>query len=203
MTVLALAFGIGALNGLRSFTPPAVTAWAAHLRWVKLQGALALIGSVPVVAIFTLLAAFELVADKMPWIPDRTTTMKPRRARRHGRADRRMRCRGRRTVGGHWSRLWRRRQHGGRLRWLSRPQAFGTSAGRAGYICRAGGGPDVRSRRSMGSDEIPIAVSFPVNMRFQRIRRRVTPGFMYLFVPGFLHSWRLAATNQCRNNFRW
>jgi len=75
MTVLALAFGIGVLNGLRSFTPPAVTAWAAHLRWVKLQGALALIGSVPVVAIFTLLAAFELVADKMPWIPDRTTTM--------------------------------------------------------------------------------------------------------------------------------
>src|SRR5215831_11321383 len=75
MTVLALAFGIGVLNGLRSFTPPAVTAWAAHLRWVKLQGALALIGSVPVVAIFTLLAGFELVADKTPWIPDRTTTM--------------------------------------------------------------------------------------------------------------------------------
>src|SRR5215831_8995372 len=75
MTVLALAFGIGVLNGLRSFTPPAVTAWAAHLRWVKLQGALALIGSVPVVAIFTLLAAFELFADKMPWIQDRTTTM--------------------------------------------------------------------------------------------------------------------------------
>jgi len=75
MTVLALAFGIGVLNGLRSFTPPAVTAWAAHLRWVELQGALAVIGSVPVVAIFTILAAFELVADKMPWIPDRTTTM--------------------------------------------------------------------------------------------------------------------------------
>jgi len=75
MTVLALAFVIGVLNGLRSFTPPAAAAWAAHLRWIKLQGALALIGSVPVVAIFTLLAAFELIADKMPWIPDRTTTM--------------------------------------------------------------------------------------------------------------------------------
>ena len=75
MTVLALAFFIGALNGLRSFTPPAAAAWAAHLRWIKLQGALALIGSVPVVAIFTLLAAFELVADKMPWIPARITTM--------------------------------------------------------------------------------------------------------------------------------
>ena len=75
MTVLALAFFIGVLNGLRSFTPPAAAAWAAHLRWIKLQGALAVIGSVPVVALFTLLAAFELVADKMPWIPARITTM--------------------------------------------------------------------------------------------------------------------------------
>jgi uncharacterized membrane protein len=75
MAVLTLAFVMGVFNGLRSFTPPAAAAWAAHLGWIKLQGALALIGSVPVVAIFTLLAAFELVADKMPWIPDRTTTM--------------------------------------------------------------------------------------------------------------------------------
>ena len=74
MAVLALAFVIGVLNGLRSFTPPAVAAWAARLRWINLPGVLALIGSVPVVVIFTLLAAFELFADKMPWIPDRTTT---------------------------------------------------------------------------------------------------------------------------------
>jgi uncharacterized membrane protein len=75
MAVLSLAFVIGLLNGLRSFTPPAVTAWAAHLRWIKLQAPLAIIGSFPVVASVTLLAAFELVADKMPWIPNRTTTM--------------------------------------------------------------------------------------------------------------------------------
>src|SRR3989454_1961241 len=75
MIILALAFVIGVLNGLRSFTPPAAAAWAAHLRWIKLQGALALIGSVPAVAIFTLLAAFELFADKKPWIPDRITAM--------------------------------------------------------------------------------------------------------------------------------
>ena len=75
MTVFALASVIGVLNGLRSFTPPAAAAWAAHLGWIKLQGPLALMGSVPAVAIFTLLAAFELVADKMPWIPDRITTM--------------------------------------------------------------------------------------------------------------------------------
>jgi uncharacterized membrane protein len=75
MTVLALAFVVGVFNGLRSFTPPAATAFAAHLHWIKLKGPLTLIGSLPVVAIFTLLAAFELFADKMPWIPDRTTTM--------------------------------------------------------------------------------------------------------------------------------
>ena len=75
MTVFALAFVIGVLNGLRSFTPPAAAAWAAHLGWIKLQGPLALMGSVPAVAIFTLLAAFELFADKKPWIPDRITAM--------------------------------------------------------------------------------------------------------------------------------
>jgi len=71
MTILLLAFLIGVLAGLRSLTPPAVTAWAAHLGWLKLPGALALVGSVPAVAILTLLAAGELVADKRPWIPNR------------------------------------------------------------------------------------------------------------------------------------
>src|SRR5262245_53024946 len=73
MTVLALAFMMGIFNGLRSFTPPAVTAWAAHQRWITLQGLLAWIGSLPVVALFTLMAAFELFADKTSWVPDRTT----------------------------------------------------------------------------------------------------------------------------------
>ena len=73
MTILLLAFFIGVLNGLRTFTPPAVTAWAAHLGWLKLEGTLSLIATVPSVAIFTLLAAAELVADKMPWIPNRTS----------------------------------------------------------------------------------------------------------------------------------
>jgi hypothetical protein len=34
--VLALAFGIGVVAGLRTFTAPAVTAWAAHLHWLNL-----------------------------------------------------------------------------------------------------------------------------------------------------------------------
>jgi len=70
---LVLAFLIGVFAGLRSLTAPAITAWAAHLGWLKLRGSLALIGSILSVAIFTLLAVVELVADKLPKTPNRTS----------------------------------------------------------------------------------------------------------------------------------
>jgi uncharacterized membrane protein len=70
---LVLAFLIGFFAGLRSLTAPATTAWAAYLGWLKLQGSLALIGSIFSVAIFTLLAVVELVADKLPKTPNRTS----------------------------------------------------------------------------------------------------------------------------------
>jgi uncharacterized membrane protein len=72
MFALALAFIIGFFAGLRSLTAPAVTAWAVYLGWLRLERPLALIGSLPSVAIFTLLAAVELIADKLPQTPDRT-----------------------------------------------------------------------------------------------------------------------------------
>src|SRR6185312_815724 len=74
MTLL-LAFLIGLFTGLRSLTPPAATAWAAHLGWLKLERPLALIGSLPAVIIFTLLAVVELVADKLPNTPSRTAPL--------------------------------------------------------------------------------------------------------------------------------
>jgi uncharacterized membrane protein len=43
-----------------------------HLGWLKLDGPLTLIGSLPSVVIFTLLAVVELVADKLPQTPSRT-----------------------------------------------------------------------------------------------------------------------------------
>ena len=70
---LSLAFLIGFLAGLRSLTPPAAVAWGAHLGWLKLQGFLALLATVPVVAVFTLAAVSELVVDKLPKVPDRTS----------------------------------------------------------------------------------------------------------------------------------
>ena len=49
MTLL-LAFLIGFFAGLRSLTPPAATAWAAYLGWLKLERPLSLVGSAPAVA---------------------------------------------------------------------------------------------------------------------------------------------------------
>jgi uncharacterized membrane protein len=71
--VLAFAFGIGLTAGLRSLTPPAVVAWAAHLGWLNLNNSpLAFMGSIIAVVIFSLLAVFELFADLQPSTPKRT-----------------------------------------------------------------------------------------------------------------------------------
>jgi uncharacterized membrane protein len=70
--VLFFAFLIGMFTGLRSLTPSAATAWAAHLGWLKLQAPLAWLGSLPAVVLFTALAIGELVVDKLPKAPSRT-----------------------------------------------------------------------------------------------------------------------------------
>jgi uncharacterized membrane protein len=74
LTVVALAaFGIGIVAGLRSLTAPATTAWGAHLNWLSLAGTpFTFMGSTAAVAILTLLAIVELVADKLPSTPSRT-----------------------------------------------------------------------------------------------------------------------------------
>jgi len=71
--VLVLAFGIGITAGLRSLTAPAVLAWAARLGWLNLHGtSLSFMGSTAAVAIFTIPAVVELVADQLPSTPART-----------------------------------------------------------------------------------------------------------------------------------
>jgi uncharacterized membrane protein len=70
--ILLLAFLIGILSGLRSLTPTAAAAWAAHLGWIRLQSPLAWLGSLPSVILFTVLALGELIADKLPKTPSRT-----------------------------------------------------------------------------------------------------------------------------------
>jgi uncharacterized membrane protein len=70
--VLLLAFLIGVVGGLRSLTAPAAVAWGAHLGWIHLNKArLHFLGSTAAVAIFTLFAVVELIADKLPSAPSR------------------------------------------------------------------------------------------------------------------------------------
>jgi uncharacterized membrane protein len=71
--VFAFALGIGFAVGLRSLTPPAVVAWAAHLGWLNLSNSpLAFMGSIIAVVIFSLLAVVELIGDLRPSTPKRT-----------------------------------------------------------------------------------------------------------------------------------
>ena len=70
--VLLFAFLIGFFAGLRSLTPPAVTAWAAYLGWLKVPSPLSWIGTTTAAVIFTMLALVELVTDKLPKTPSRT-----------------------------------------------------------------------------------------------------------------------------------
>src|SRR5437762_12392407 len=75
--IFALAFGVGVAAGLRSLTPPAVMAGAAHLGWLNLNNSpLAFMGSIITVVIFSLLALFELfVVDLQPTTPKRTAPL--------------------------------------------------------------------------------------------------------------------------------
>lgn len=71
--IYAFALGIGIVAGLRSLTAPAAVSWAAHLGWLSLQGsALAFMGSMVAVTIFSLLAIGELIGDLLPKTPRRT-----------------------------------------------------------------------------------------------------------------------------------
>lgn len=71
-SVLALAFAIGLVAGLRSMTAPAVVSWAAHWRWLDLQQSnLAFLGSAAAAYILAAAAIVELVVDKLPKAPSR------------------------------------------------------------------------------------------------------------------------------------
>ena len=84
--VFVLALGIGIVAGLRSLTAPAVVAWGAHLGWLNLHGSpLAFMGSTTAVAVFSLLAIGELIADKLPMTPKRTAPAPLISAHRHRR----------------------------------------------------------------------------------------------------------------------
>ncbi|MGE0745382.1 MAG: DUF4126 domain-containing protein [Rhodospirillales bacterium] len=76
MTLLALAFLIGVVAGLRAMTAPAAVSWAAHLGRLPLEGSgLGWLAAAATPWIFTALAAAELVTDQLPRTPSRKTPM--------------------------------------------------------------------------------------------------------------------------------
>ena len=67
-----LAVGIGAVAGLRTLTAPAVLAWAAKCRWIRLgHSPFARIISSRASRRISDLAVSELIADKLPFTPSR------------------------------------------------------------------------------------------------------------------------------------
>ena len=73
---LLLCFSIAIMAGFRSLVTPAVVAWAAHLRWINLQDSpLSFMGTTWAVGIFTALALVEVILDKLPSTPARTSAV--------------------------------------------------------------------------------------------------------------------------------
>lgn len=71
--IYVLALLLGVVVGLRTMTPPAMVAWAAHLGWLNVAATpLAFLGSIWTRVIFTLAALVELVTDQLPSTPSRT-----------------------------------------------------------------------------------------------------------------------------------
>lgn len=72
-SALAFASGIGAVAGLRSLLAPAAVSQAASRRMLRLRGpAVEFLRSERSANILAALAVAELVADKLPFTPDRT-----------------------------------------------------------------------------------------------------------------------------------
>jgi uncharacterized membrane protein len=75
-SVLLLCFLIGCVAGLRSMMAPAILCAVAYLGWIHLDGTpLAFMNSMITLSVFTLFAIGELVADKLPKTPARTSAI--------------------------------------------------------------------------------------------------------------------------------
>jgi uncharacterized membrane protein len=67
---------IGIVAGLRTMMPLAAVSWGARLGWLHLAGTkLAFLGFAYTPIIATVLAALELITDKLPVTPSRTVPM--------------------------------------------------------------------------------------------------------------------------------
>jgi uncharacterized membrane protein len=72
LVVLAVAFGLGMVAGLRSATAPMVVSWAARLGWLDFSEMRAAFMADPwTSSVLTAMVIAELVIDKLPQAPSR------------------------------------------------------------------------------------------------------------------------------------
>lgn len=72
MVLYVFAVLIGVVAGLRAMTAPAAVSWAAHLGWIDAgDGWMSFMANSAAPWVFTILAAIELVTDKLPQTPSR------------------------------------------------------------------------------------------------------------------------------------
>jgi uncharacterized membrane protein len=137
MSILALAFLIGVVAGLRSLTAPAVVSWGARLGWLHLENTwLAFLGAPITPYILSLLAIGELIADKLPKTPSRKAPV------------------------GFAARLMTGALCGAALGAPSQALVGGLLAGVIGAVAGTLGGYEARSRlvRATGGKDFPIAL---------------------------------------------
>jgi uncharacterized membrane protein len=73
-TIIFFCFLLGCVAGLRAFTAPAAVCWGAHLGWLHFAGtSFGFIDYMVTLIIFTLLALGEIINDKLPKTPARTS----------------------------------------------------------------------------------------------------------------------------------
>jgi uncharacterized membrane protein len=138
MTIYLLALLIGVVAGLRTFTPLAAVSWAAFLGWLQLRGGpLGFLAATATPYIFTLLAAVELVFDKLPNTPSRKAPTGF----------------GARVVSGALCGAAASLGGGGAL-------VIGVVAGAAGAVAGTLGGYEARARlvKAIGGRDLPIAL---------------------------------------------
>jgi uncharacterized membrane protein len=76
VTLFICSLLLGCVTGLRSLTAPAVVCWGAHFGWLHFEGTrLAFLDHRSTLIFFTVLAAGELIADKLPGTPARTAPL--------------------------------------------------------------------------------------------------------------------------------
>jgi len=187
--VLVFAFLIGFFAGLRSLTAPAVTAWAAHLDWLKVPSPLSWMGTATAAILFTLFALVELVTDKLPKTPSRTAPPGLICADRPGRVERCVRRfgRGSRHGGGRGvGDFGRARGHVWRI----------PGAHAIGEVVRDAGFRDCDSGRS-GDDWRVVVGCFAVLRHF--LCRTYGATISFCGVPafaGWTHLWRAAGAEE-------